>query len=70
MAELEVVDGEAAAGRPAGGSKTLVVVEMGRATSWRPGDVKLWPRVRRGGASVGRGPAGGGGMVWGKNWVA
>ena len=50
MVELEVGDGEEAAGRPAGGSKTLAAVEMGRAASWRPGDVELWP----GGAERGR----------------
>ena len=41
--ELEVGDGEEAAGRPAGGSKTLAAVEMGRVASWRPRDVELWP---------------------------
>ena len=41
--QVEVGDGEEAAGRPAGGSKTLTVVEMGRAASWRPRDVELWP---------------------------
>ena len=41
--ELEVGDGEEAAGRPAEGSKTLAAVEMGGAASWRPRDVKLWP---------------------------
>ena len=43
-------DGEEAAGRPTGGSKTLAAVEMGRAASWRPRNVELWP----GGAERGR----------------
>ena len=43
MAELKVGDGEEAAGRPAGGSKTLAAVEMERLASWRPRDVELWP---------------------------
>ena len=48
--ELEVGDGEEAAGRPARGSKTLAAMEMGRAVSWRPRDVEMWP----GGAERGR----------------
>ena len=43
MAELEVGDAEETAGRPAGGSKTLAAMEMGRAASWRRRDVELWP---------------------------
>ena len=50
MAELEVGDGEEAAGQPAGGSKTLAAVEIVRTASWRPRDVELWPR----GAETGR----------------
>ena len=64
MAELEVGDGEEVVGRPAGGSKTLAVVEMGRTALWWPRDVELWP----GGACVGRGPGGGGGGAPRKNW--
>jgi len=50
LVELEVGDAEEAAGRPARGSKTLASLEMGRAASWRPRDVELWP----GGAERGR----------------
>ena len=62
--ELEVGDGEEAAGRPAGGSKTLAVVEMGYDG---PGMSSYGSGVRRGGVGVGRGPGGGGGGEPGKN---
>jgi len=40
--QVEVGDGEEAAGRPARGSKTLAAVEMRRSASWWPRDVELW----------------------------
>jgi len=57
---VEVGEGAPVAGTPArarvraAGAQTLapaeLAVEMGRAASWRPGDVELWP----GGAERGR----------------